>query len=156
MVKLEGKLEVKGTATLNFAPMLAGKFSCEAVLYRLPLPFGGPLAALVGFKVPLGFQFEISGAIQSIPLKAGFEIKGESNLRLGFHYTPAAGTQDLSDFTNEYEVVPKFELPQGDLPFTVGASAALGGLAGLDMGMVLPFGLGGTLKLIKAGLMVNA
>jgi len=152
MVKLEGKLTVKGTTTLKFAPMLVGKFSCEVELHKVPLPFGGPLAALASFKVPLGFRGEITAALQAIPLEAGFELKGESKVSLGFHYTPA-GTTDLSSFTNKFEVEPKFTVPQGDLPFVIASTVSLGGTTGLDFGA--NFFSRSSLNLLQASLMVK-
>jgi hypothetical protein len=153
MVKLDGKLTVSGSVSLEFSPMLAGTASCSATLVKIPIPIGGPLAAVLGLKVPLGIKGEVGGALALAPLKAGLELTGESMVTLGFQYLNGV-TNDLGKLTNKFELEPTFTLPGGESPgATLMAHAAFGGSAGLDVAVL--FGLG-SFSLLEASLLMNA
>lgn len=157
MVKLEGKLTAQATTTLSFSPMLAGSVSCAVTLVKLPFLIAGPLGAVVSFKIPLGIKGEITAVLATIPLEAGLELTGVSKVQLGFRYTPQAGVMDLGDFSNTFQLDPKFTYPENDTPFTALGSVALGGTAGLTVG-ITPLTLlgGGSLSLLEAALMMKA
>jgi hypothetical protein len=152
MVALEGTLNVTASATVNFSAMLVGTVGCEVTLHEIPIPIGGPLGILAGFRIPLGVGGDFSGVLASIPLTGGLELRGESKVRLGFQYTPQGGTKDLSDFTNKFKLVPRFDYPDSPAPVSLTVTAGLGGITGLN----LAFPFVGSLKLIKASLMAKA
>jgi hypothetical protein len=154
MVKVGGTLTASGTGTLTFAPKVEAKFQCDLELYKVPVPLGGPLAAVLGFKIPLGIGGDVAIALEALPLKAGFELRGESKINVGFQYTPAGGTKDLGDSSNKFELTPNFEVPASDSPLILAGGIALGGTAGLDLGVT--FGFGSSLSLLKASLRVKA
>jgi len=152
MMKLDGTLAITGTVSLNLSPMLSGTATCAATLARIPIPLGGPLAAIVSLGIPLGLKGELAAAIAISPLKAALELRGTSNVKLGFRYTPAGGTMDLSDASNKFELSPTFTAPGGP-GLIVNASAAFGGTAGLDLSVL--FGAG-SLSLLEAALLLKA
>jgi hypothetical protein len=152
MMKLDGTLSLTGTVSLDFSPMLAGSATCAAKLARIPIPLGGPLAAVVSLGIPLGLKGELAASVAVSPLKASLELRGTSNVKLGFRYTAAGGTTDLSDFSNKFEMEPTFTTP-GAPGLILNASAAFGGTAGLDLSMLLG---AGSLSLLEAALLLKA
>lgn len=152
MMKLDGTLAITGTISLNFSPMLAGTATCTAQLARIPIPLGGPLAAIASLGIPLGLKGELAATVALSPLKAALELRGTSNVKLGFRYTPASGTTDLGDVSNKFEMSPTFTAPGGP-GLILTTSAAFGGTAGLDLSVL--FGAG-SLSLLEAALLLKA
>ena len=138
-VKAEGTLTTVLSGALTMAPGFAGSLTCKATLTRVSIYIGGPLATVIGLRVPLGGKFGVEAMATLSPLEVKPELKGTSKTTIGFTYTPQAGAVNLSNVENTFE--PKCDLsgfPDEDLPFRIEGTLSAGLFAGLELGS--PFG----------------
>jgi hypothetical protein len=155
-VRLSGSVSASGHANVALMPGVSGSASCRGVLARVPLPVGGPLAAVISFQIPLGLKGEVDATLTSTELLAGLEVSSTGSVDMGFTYTPTGGVRETRDGSIDFRMKPKFEGPSSTVPFKVTYGAALGPFAGLDIGVTfLSFTGIGAVNLLDAAFLAR-
>ena len=107
------KADVGVTVTAGFE----GTITCDADLFTIPIPIGGPLSLVVGGLVPVGVGFEIGGSITAATLGAKANVETSTTASLGIACISPAGCGTVRDLGSPtLKAAPKLDLPSiGDL-----------------------------------------
>jgi probable HAF family extracellular repeat protein len=106
--KIDGEISVALSGGLSLGGALMVNLICnEKNPISIPVPVGGPLAALLGPMVQLGMEFRISGELKATALGVELEGKMIAKGTLGLEYTVQNGVKSLNTFESEKKFTPK-------------------------------------------------
>ncbi len=81
IVRAQPVVTFEGGISLTAA--FEGKVECEASLFVIRLPIGGPLSLVVGGLVPVGVGFELSGKLSVATLGIGTKVSATTTAAIG-------------------------------------------------------------------------
>jgi hypothetical protein len=96
---VKGERLFKAEASAAVTAAFEGKYSCEAELFTIKIPIGGPLSLLVGGLVPVKAGFEIGGKVAVTSVSLGFKGEGKVTAEIGVACTNGASCAFVRNVT---------------------------------------------------------
>ncbi len=130
VLELTGSIKTTGTASVKVAPGVTASLSCKLKLGEFIIPIGGPLAVVIGPRIPVGVKLGVKAAAMIAQVEFGGKAEESADFDLGI----SGGTNGTGDIASVSLGDPHFEpiappnndsLLGAELTLDVGAYAGL-------------------------------
>ncbi len=136
--KLAVKEELKGQVgyTIKIVTGFSGKVGCNAELFDIPVPIGGPLSYFIGMWVPVGIGFEIGGELQIAELSYQYTSTIDYTAEAGLKCTGGIGCEFYKDYQDKSSTgKSNWTNPSNSAMFRIKPELTGYGFADLEIGL---------------------
>lgn len=89
-----------------------GKITCEAKLFEIKIPIGGPLALIIGGQFPVGVGVEVGGKLTALSMGITWKASAKTTVDVGLACPGGTNCELVKTFGPlETSVVPTYDVP---------------------------------------------
>ncbi len=116
---VKGAISTELNDILEIALAFDGTVSCEATLFTIRIPVGGPASLLVGGLIPVKAGFEAGGKVTVAAAKVGVKAEAKAEAEIGIACPNGSDCAFVRSVTGDASAEPILELPSlfGNLRF---------------------------------------